>query len=392
MRKYPINPFYALLALALTVATFSLSFKGKGLEPEGSESDSLRLIYSRPQAEWPAPWVDSGANWKPLGAMPVKLLDVLPRKQPDSLRKIIELGRTLFFDPILSGSNQISCSNCHDPELNWGDNRRTAIGEDHQRGNRNSPSLLNVWQVKKLFWDGRSGSLEDQALQPIQNPIEMNQLIPELVKELNDIKAYREEFGKAFGQKKASAERIAKALAAFERTIVSRPTKFDKFVEGKKEALSDRELRGMHLFRTKAKCMNCHSGPYFTNGEFHNIGLTYYHSDKYRDLGLYEVTKNPEDVGKFRVPALREVMRTGPWMHNGLFTVMDGIMNMYNAGMPRPKRKEHQKDDKLFPQTSHLVHELDLSKEERDDIVAFLQSITSRPYYQLDRPELPRDK
>ncbi|MOA19415.1 Methylamine utilization protein MauG precursor [compost metagenome] len=144
----------------------------------------------------------------------------------------------------------------------------------------------------------------------------------------------------------------------------------------------------MHLFRTKARCVNCHNGPLFTDNQFHNLGLTYY-GREYEDLGRYEVTKLPEDVGKFKTPSLRDVMRTRPWFHNGLFDDMDGVLNMYNNGMPQPKPKPEQENDPLFPKTSPHIKKLGLTKEERDAVVAFLDAISSSPFRILP-PDLPK--
>lgn len=346
--------------------------------------DSLRKIYSRPPAQWPKPTVDSGVKYTELGILPPSPVNL----KNDSIKKIVDLGRLLFFDPRLSESNQISCSSCHAPDLNWADGREVSIGHDHASNTRNAPSLENVWFYKRLFWDGRAGSLEEQAESPLTSKIEMHQDMKVLPKKLKAIKGYRPLFIAAFGDDKISTERIFKSLADFQRTIVSRKTDFDRFLEGNKNSLTDQQLVGLHLFRTKARCVNCHNGPLFTDNDFHNVGLTYY-GRKYEDLGLYNVTKKPEDVGKFKTPSLRNVMRTGPWFHNGLFGDMDGIMNMYNVGMPVQRVKPEQENDPLLPKNDKLLRGLRLSKGERDAVVAFLQSITTLPW--KDRqPELPK--
>lgn len=352
--------------------------------PAGTYEDTLRFLYSLPQGKWPAPNIDSGVEWKELAAIPESPL----KPQLDSLKHIILLGKTIFFDPRMSGSNQISCSNCHVPDLSWTDGRQRSLGHDHKVNTRNSPSLLNVWFYKNLFWDGRSPDLEDQAFSPINNEIEMHSSMPEAIEKIRNIEGYKPLFDSAFGNHTVTPEQVTKALAVFQRTIVSRKADFDNFLAGKKEAMSDAALRGLHLFRTKARCMNCHNGALLTDDKFHNIGLTYYQRE-FEDLGRYKVTKKPEDVGRFRTPSLRDVIRTRPWMHNGLFDNIDGILNMYNAGGANPKPKENQLNDPLFPKTDSLLKKLNLSKQERDDIVAFLNAITTNPTT-MRQPALPQ--
>lgn len=374
---------------SILIVTFGLlllvSFKGINfLSGSTLPSDSLRSIYSQSPDKWPAPTVDAGVDWKELGVLPPSPI----KKDNDSVKKIVDLGRLLFFDPRLSSSNQISCSSCHVPDLNWADGREVSIGHDHAPNSRNAPSLENVWAQKKLFWDGRADSLEQQAEGPISSEIEMHQSLKGLAKKLSKIKGYRPLFEQAFGTKKISNEQIFKSLATYQRTITSRKTDFDRFLEGKHDALTDQQLWGLHLFRTKARCMNCHNGPLFTDFDFHNVGLTYY-GRKYEDLGLYKVTKKPEDVGKFKTPSLRNVMRTGPWFHNGLFPDMDGIMNMYNMGMPVQRVKPEQVNDPLLPKNDKLLRGLALSKRERDAVVAFLGAISTSPWKERP-PQLPQ--
>ncbi|NIG54381.1 cytochrome-c peroxidase [Chitinophaga sp. Cy-1792] len=345
------------------------------------EADSLRALYARPVAMWPMPVIDSGVQWKELEAI---LPDTnLPRllEQPD-----VNLGKMLFFDPRLSGSNQISCSSCHDPDLAWADGRRVSLGNDHLQGSRNTPSLLNIGEAHRtFFWDGRSESLEDQAINPIATHHEMNMEPPLLAEKLGKIAGYKNLFQLAYGADNITIDRIVQALAAFEATIKSRTSRFDLFVMGNYKRLSDQEIQGLHLFRTKARCMNCHNGKYFTDDAFHNIGLTYYQR-KYEDLGRYTITGDPADVGRFRTPSLRDVMLTRPWMHNGLFDNIEGVINIYNSGMQMMKPKPGQEQDTLFPHTDKLMQPLHLSTDEKQALIAFLQSITGAPY-KMRRPE-----
>jgi cytochrome c peroxidase len=290
----------------------------------------------------------------------------------------VELGRQLFFDPRLSGSGQIACASCHDSQLGWGDGRDQALGHDRQRGPRNAMTLLNVGHFERLFWDGRADGLEGQALKPITNPVEMHNTLDAMLKTLNDIPAYRQEVEAIFGSENIEKHHVAQALAAFQRTIVSRTSRVDEFLKGDREALSGQELRGLHLFRTKARCMNCHDGPLLSDRQFHNTGLHYY-GRKYEDLGRYEVTGDPEDAGRFRTPSLRDIAVTGPWMHNGLFPTLEGIINMYDAGGVHPEPDPDEVDDPLFPETSRLLQPLELTSAEKEALEAFLRALSEIP-------------
>ena len=373
---------FIVIALVTGLVAVMVSFTSNRQAVPLTFNDSLRALYTRPVDQWPQPVIEPGVQWKELSALPADSNLVAKLKDPK-----INLGKLLFFDPRLSGSNQISCSSCHDPDMAWTDGRTVSLGNNHLQGTRNTSTLLNIAQVKELFWDGRAASLEDQAINPIATIHEMNQEPPTIPDELEAIPGYPPLFEKVYGDKRINLDRILDAIAAFERSIASRRSRFDDFVNGKYKQLSDEEIQGLHLFRTKARCMNCHNGTYFTDNQFHNIGLTYY-GRKYQDLGRYNVTKEAADVGKFRTPSLRDVMRTRPWMHNGLFDNMDGILNMYNAGMPQPKPKPDQVNDPLFPKTDPLIKKLDLTPEEKKAIVAFLDAITGVPY-KMDRPQLP---
>jgi cytochrome c peroxidase len=353
-----------------------------------SETDPgfLRSLYQKPIAEWPKPTIDSGVVWSEFKA--------LPGSDTSYFRIIAQpkakLGKLLFFDPILSSSNQVSCSSCHDPHLSWGDGRRVSLGTDHLEGTRNTPSLLNIAYRKSFFWDGRALTLEEQATFPIQAHHEMDMKANDLGPKLSKIKAYQQLFKDAYGTTDISTPKIVEALAAFQKTIVSRKSRFDKFLEGDYKAMTDQEIQGMHLFRTKARCMNCHNGQFLTDESFHNIGLTYY-KRKYQDLGRYNITHDTADVGKFKTPSLRDVMHNGPWMHNGLFNEITGIINIYNSGMhmidPTPEQKAN---DKLYPYTDPLLKKLNLTKEEIGAVAAFMEAV-SATQYKMSRPELPRD-
>ena len=378
-----------IILLACSVWACSVSVKNSQSAPAlvihaGTYEDTLRFLYSLPAAQWPAPVIDSGVVWTELGIVPDSPL----KPYLDSLKHVILLGKTLFFDPRLSGSNQIACASCHIPDLSWTDGRQRSVGHDQQMNKRNSPSLLNTWFYKELFWDGRSPSLEDQAFSPINSETEMHSDMAEMTTKLRRLDGYKPLFEAAFVSDDISPETVSQAIAVFERTLVSRKADFDDFLTGRKTAMSDAAIRGLHLFRTKARCMNCHNGPLFSDNSYHNIGLTYYQRE-YEDLGRYKVTHRAEDVGRFRTPSLRDIIRTRPWMHNGLFDNIEGVMNMYSAGMPQPKPKPEQVGDPLFPKTDRLIKKLDLTKQEKEDLIAFLTSITAEPYH-MKQPVLPK--
>lgn len=345
-------------------------------------AEQLRDLYSQPVNVWPKAMIDEGVEFKEIGLLGEV---VFPDDNSFSAAKLT-LGKKLFNDGRLSRSEQIACASCHDRDLAWADGRKKSFGHNRQQGKRNAPTVENIAYSEHFFWDGRASTLEQQALMPIQDPLEMNFTLTELTLRLEAVVEYRKLFKEAFGDEKVTVDRIAKALATFQRTVTSRKSDFDYFMMAAEQGsertkalyrnkLSDQALRGMHLFRTKARCINCHSGPNFSDQKFHNIGLTYY-KRKHQDLGRYHVTKNTDDVGKFKTPSLRGVLNTGPWMHNGLFVDLKGILNLYNAGVSFPK---HDPSDPMSPKLSPHIKPLNLSRDEIAALEAFLSSITARP-------------
>lgn len=346
--------------------------------------NQLREIYSGPKDKWPTPHIDDDIVFNELGA----LVNAPLLSKRDSIKNIHALGKILFFDPRLSSSRQISCSSCHSPDLSWTDGRRTSIGHNHNYHSRNTPSLENIWANKSYFWDGRAETIEEQSRQSISSPIEMNQNPEKLPAKLKKIKGYNTYFEAAFGKKSINLENILHAISIYVQTIQSRKSDFDFFLEGQKDRLTDQQVLGLHLFRTKARCINCHSGPFFTDNNFHNVGLTRYGTAN-QDLGRYQITKNPEDVGKFKTPSLRSVIRSRPWFHNGIVDNMEGLISLYNVGMVQPKPNKDQENDPLFPKTSPHIKRLNLTGEERDAIISFLHAITASPLRDTP-PKLPQ--
>lgn len=339
--------------------------------------------YKKAVTEWPKPNIDHGVKWQEFAAIKTDSAFFTEQDKPNVI-----LGKMLFFDPKLSQSNQISCSTCHDPEMGWQDRRRVALGNDHLLGNRNTISLYNIAERTSFFWDGRAKTLEEQASGPLGAHHEMAMDVKTLPAKIQNIKGYNSLFKNAYGTEKVTYDKIVKAIADFQKTIKSQPSRFDKFLEGKYSSLTDEEIYGMHIFRTKARCMNCHSGKYLTDESFHNIGLAYY-KRKYEDLGLYNITKKAEDAGKFKTPQLRDLTLTQPWMHNGLFDSLEGVVNMYNSGMHQlDPNAEKKLADPLHPSTDPLLQKLNLNKEEVKALVSFLESLSGTKY-KMRRPEFP---
>lgn len=350
-----------ILSVLYAVITGLVSFTSAG-----DEIKRLRKIYSGPSSHWPKPVIADGINWTELGLLPESPL----ARNKDSLQHIIELGKVLFFDSRISASGKISCATCHQPELNWTDGREKSVGHAGAITKRNSPTIQNSWFYHRLFWDGRARDLQDQAFAPIVSESEMAGDMPDVMQKLRRIKGYKEMFKKAFGDEQINPDRMTEAIAVFEKTIVSRKSRFDEFLERNKKALSNSELRGLHLFRTKARCMNCHHGPLLTDNQFHNAGFSG------EDKGLYQVTHKEEDMGKMKTPSLRDVMYTGPWMHDGAEKDIHIVIEKFNrADLPGADK--------------NLIKPLNLTVKEKKDLVAFLNAISASPL-EFQKPAMPQ--
>jgi cytochrome c peroxidase len=378
--------FLIVASLSVTVAA-CLSFM-HGSAPQ-DEIERLRKLYSSgDQTQWPKPVLKKEAE---AGFRDIGLLDKMTYPADNAYSEAKkDLGKVLFFDPRLSVSGQIACASCHEPQLAWGDGKQLANGHDRQFGKRNAMTLLNTGYYTSLFWDGRATSLEDQARFPVQDHLEMNMDLSGMEKRLKEINGYKPLFQKAFGDEQISLDRIFKAIATFERTVVSKRSRFDEFISGKPNALKDDEVLGLHLFRTKAGCINCHNTPAFSDNKFHNDGQTLFGSDK-EDLGRYNVTKDKTDVGKFRTPSLRDVAFTGPWFHHGNFPSLKDVVLFYNLGNPAPIQRKYQGvRDSLLPKNSPMLEKLNMDNKEIDALIAFMQAISSTPTRVSAPKEFPR--
>jgi cytochrome c peroxidase len=286
----------------------------------------------------------------------------------------VELGKRLFFDPRLSGSGWISCATCHNPALGWSDGLPTAIGHGMKVLGRHTPTILNSAYNKRQMWDGRFATLEEQALGPIGSADEMNMDMAEMVKRLKSIKGYQPLFELAYPGEGISEKTVAKAIASFERTIVSRRSPFDRWQEGERNAVSPAAKRGFELFRGKANCVACHDGHNFTDDGFHNIGVR--QQPGVDDPGRFAKVAVKAMKGAHKTPSLRDVGHTAPYMHNGAYSTLREVVEMYSRG--------GDVADNLDPN----MRKLDLTSAEIDDIVAFLESLTGDPVL-VAAPQLP---
>lgn len=299
----------------------------------------------------------------------------IPADNPLTQPKV-DLGRMLYFDKRLSVDDTVSCATCHDPAKGWSNGEAVATGVRGQKGGRSAPTVLNSGYSYFQFWDGRANQLEGQALGPIENSIEMDMPLKNAVAKLNKIEGYRQAFQEAFGTD-VTSDGIAKAIASFERTVLSGDAPYDRFKAGDKKALSPAAERGRKLFFGKANCSACHSGSYFSDAAFHNIGVGM--DQKEPDLGRYKVTMLAGDRGSFKTPTLREIARTAPYMHDGSLKTLEEVVDFYDKG----GIKNPQLDEELFP--------LELSAQQKADLVTFLrEGLSSKQYPMVKPPELPQ--
>jgi cytochrome c peroxidase len=341
--------------------------------PTAAELAVLRKAYSGPPATWPRPRLLPGAHFTEM--QPLQIAPVPKGKDAD----LVHLGEKLFEDPMLSASGQVACQSCHNVKLGWGDGLPTSFGHGRAKGTRNAKSVFTAGYRSALFWDGRSPSLEDQALGPLTDHREMaNGDLAALVRRLNDTDQYRAEFAGVTGNKEITLSNVTAALAAFQRTL-ERQTRFDRFMLGPK-ALTDTEIWGLHLFRTKAGCANCHNGPTLSDNQFHNLGLSYFDREL-EDLGRYGVTGNAQDAGKFLTPSLRHVSKTGPYMHNGVFPNLPGLIRLYEAGGGRVAKSNQSVPAARQPlldavvKNSPQLKPFALTQAERAALLAFLEAL-----------------
>lgn len=307
---------------------------------------------------------------EPRGLRPLSI----PKDNPQTPEKIA-LGQQLFFDKRLSKDDTISCSSCHNPKLGFSNGNRFATGVGGAKGGRSAPSIINAAFYRQQFWDGRAASLEDQALGPIANPIEMALPVEDAVAKLNKVAGYRSAFQRVFGTD-VTAGNLAKAIAAYERTVLSGNAPYDKFVAGDESALSQKAQHGMKLFFGKANCSACHAGSNFSDSSYHNIGIGM--DAKEPDVGRVAISKLGGDTGAFKTPTLREIARTAPYMHDGSLATLVDVINHYDKG----GIQNEYLDEEMF--------ELRLTPIEKAALLAFLtEGLSSTDYPDHKAPELP---
>jgi cytochrome c peroxidase len=299
---------------------------------------------------------------------------IYPQDNPWSQEKE-DLGKLLYFDPRLSGDNTISCATCHHPDKGWSDGHPRTIGFGGKELGRHSPTVINSGYFEVQMWDGRAPTLEAQAKGPIQSTVEMNQKADELIEELGAIPEYREMFSKVFGDSGITLDNIANAIATFERSVVSKNSAYDKYMEGDKNAMSPAAVNGMKLFFGKGKCSICHNGPALTDSGFHNIGVKQ-HGPLTEDLGRYNISKDEFDKGAFKTPGLRSISQSPPYMHDGSEATLKDVIDFYNRG-----------GDVAENRTS-LITPLELSDQEVLELVEFLKALDGEPLG-IKAPKLP---
>ncbi len=249
----------------------------------------------------------------------------------------IELGRMLYFDKRVSKDGTVSCATCHDPKMAWAENEPTSTGIGRQKGGRNSPTVINAAYATSQFWDGRAATLEEQATGPVENPIEMGHSMEAVVEAFSKIPGYQRRFQEVFGTG-VTKEGFAKAIAAFERTVLSGNSPYDRSRAGDRTALTGAQSRGLKAFR-RSGCAGCHAPPLFSTYGFHNAGVDA-HKPK-PDVGRKEVTKKDGDAGAFRVPSLRDVAKTAPYFHDGgVKTLEEAVALMADGGKDNPRRSD----------------------------------------------------
>ena len=287
----------------------------------------------------------------------------------------LELGKQLYFDGRLSKNNASSCAFCHNPGTGFADSRQTSIGVGGGVGGRQSPTVYNTGFNQVQFWDGRARSLEEQAIGPIHNPVEMAETHEHVVAKLGKIKGYQQQFRAVFGTD-VNLQGVAEAIAAYERTVLSTNSAFDKYVLGDAKAMDESAVRGLGLFKGKARCILCHNGANFTDNQFHNLGVPQVGPMK-EDLGRYSVSRAEKDKGAFKTPTLRSITETAPYMHDGAFKTLEEVVEFLDQG------------GGSNPTLSPLMHPLSLTADEKADLVMFLKALTGEPI-KFSMPQLPK--
>ncbi len=352
-----MKPIVLRVAFQLSLATSALIIATTGPIPSAAAAADEQVS------------ADAIAKMKALYRRPETI--PFPKDNPYTLAKA-ELGKKLYFDTRLSAANVLSCATCHSPAYGWGDGQPTGVGHGMKKLGRRSPTIINAAFGEIFMWDGRAASLEAQALGPVQADVEMNMPIEQLLEKLNAIEGYHPLFEAAFPGKPVAAESIAKAIAVYERTVVSGRSPFDDWIDGDEKAISEQAKHGFVVFNTKGNCVQCHSGWNFTDDSFHDLGLAS------SDIGRAKIAPGAEKMMyAFKTPGLREITIRAPYMHDGSVPTLEAVVEHYNnGGIDRPSRSEQ-------------IKPLGLSVEESMDLVEFMKTLTSN-MAPTPVPTLPR--
>lgn len=323
---------------------------------------------------------------KPLPEPPLGIESAFDELKDPPTPETVRLGRWLFYDTRLSSDNTISCATCHKPENAFSEMTPVSTGIRGQKGTRKAPSFVNqAWTIyPHFFWDGRAGSLEEQALGPVENPIEMGNTHVAMISTLEKLTGYRKYFKEAFGSEEITKDRVAKAIADYERTRMSGNSAYDqwdhkRFDDGYKPTKQDELIaEGYQLFNNKAECNQCHLGQNFTDSLFHNLGVGWDADKKdFADIGRYKISNKDEDKGAFKTPGLRDVTKHAPYMHDGSIKTLREVVEHYNkGGTPNDHLSE-----KIFP--------LKLTPQEVQDVARFMEEALTGPVTEVEVPRLP---
>lgn len=301
-----------------------------------------------------------------------------PKDNPYSKAKA-DLGQLLYFDKRLSGDGTVSCATCHTINDAFAERKPVSIGIKGHKGTRNAPTVINAAYNKFQFWDGRAKTLEEQCLGPIANPKEMalyddpHVCYLDCLNRIKAIKGYHELFKQVFGDEGITMENIAKAIATFERTVLSGNSPYDRYIGGDKTAMTEEQIYGYKLFEKK-NCINCHNGVNFSDDRFFNIGVGM--DEESPDLGRYWITHNTDDWGSFKVPTLREVANTYPYMHDGKYWTLEDVINFYDKG--------GVKNRNLPP----IMRPMHLTEKEKAALIAFMKALNGEGWQHFKEPEV----
>ncbi|MFT4060873.1 MAG: cytochrome c peroxidase [Edaphocola sp.] len=337
----------------LTILLFLLGFMGFGLVISGQQAQLRVTPYTIPLPEFVADYFDK---------MPTDTANPLTKEG-------IALGRRLFYDKKLSADNTISCASCHQQQFAFADNKKFSLGVGGSPGIINAMPLFNLGWGRAFFWDGRAANLPEQATDPIINKIEMAGNWADVLRKLQNDVDYNREFKRVFGKEKITPDMVMKALAQFELTLVSFDTRFDKYYfEGQADALTPQEERGLDIFFGYGSCNHCHSDVLLTDNYFRNNGL-----DSVPIPGLYNTTGKATDRGRVKVPSLRNIALTAPYMHDGRFNTLEQVLAFYSRGI-------HPKSENIDEHITPLGRGLQLTPEQQADVVAFLKTLTDTSF------------